>query len=164
MTTFYDPLETRSPQEREAALLAALPLASGGSFIAMLLAGHSVSMPVMIGFIMLMGIVSKNSILLVDYAIIAQQEHGLPRQQAVLDACRKRARPIIMTSLAMGFGMLPVALGWGDADMSFRSPMGVALVGGLVTSTLLSLLVVPALYTCADDAAQWLRKRRAWHS
>jgi len=144
-------------------LLISLPLATGGSFVAMLLAHASFSLPTMIGFIMLMGIVTKNSILLVDYIILARQggEHGagMERLPAVLDACHKRARPIVMTSLAMGFGMLPIALGLSDADMSFSSPMGVTVVGGLVTSTVLSLIVVPVVYTLVDDVQQWLRRR-----
>jgi len=139
-------------------LLVSLPLATGGSFIAMLIAGASFSLPTMIGFIMLMGIVTKNSILLVDYIIIARQE-GMTRLAAVLDACHKRARPIVMTSLAMGFGMLPIALGLGNSDMSFSSPMGVTVVGGLVTSTLLSLIVVPVVYTLVDDVQGWVRRR-----
>jgi len=138
-------------------LLVSLPLATGGSFIAMLIAQASFSLPTMIGFIMLMGIVTKNSILLVDYIIIARQE-GMARLAAVLDACHKRARPIVMTSLAMGFGMLPIALGLGNSDMSFSSPMGVTVVGGLVTSTLLSLIVVPVVYTLVDDVWGWVRK------
>ena len=132
-------------------ILAALPLSIGGAFILLLLTNKSFSMPSLIGLLMLMGIVTKNSILLVEYAIVARRDHGMNRFDALIDACHKRARPIIMTTLAMGFGMLPIALGWG-ADPSFRSPMAVAVIGGLVTSTLLSLLVVPAVYTYVDDA------------
>jgi multidrug efflux pump subunit AcrB len=109
---------------------------------------------------MLMGIVTKNSILLVEYAIVARRDHGLGRFDALVDACHKRARPIIMTTLAMGFGMLPIALGIG-ADPSFRSPMAIAVIGGLVTSTLLSLLVVPAAYTYVDDAETLLKRLHA---
>jgi multidrug efflux pump subunit AcrB len=130
-------------------ILAALPLSIGGAFIALLLTGKALSMPSMIGLIMLMGIVTKNSILLVDYAILARAT-GLSRFDALVDACHKRSRPIIMTTIAMGAGMMPLALGWG-ADPSFRSPMAVAVIGGLITSTLLSLLVVPAVYTYIDD-------------
>ena len=105
---------------------------------------------------MLMGIVTKKSILLVEYAIEARHGRGvegqasLSRYDALVDACRKRARPIVMTSLAMGAGMLPIAMGFG-ADPSFRAPMATAVIGGLMTSTLLSLLVVPAVYTYVDD-------------
>jgi multidrug efflux pump subunit AcrB len=101
-----------------------------------------------------MGIVTKNSILLVDYAILARQE-GMSRFDALVDACHKRSRPIIMTTIAMGAGMMPLALGW-NGDPSFRSPMAIAVIGGLITSTLLSLLVVPAVFTMIDDLEHWL--------
>ncbi|KPK04094.1 MAG: hypothetical protein AMJ64_14410 [Betaproteobacteria bacterium SG8_39] len=130
-------------------LLIALPMSIGGAFGALLLTGNALTMPALIGMLMLMGVAVKNSILLVDYAIIAE-ERGLPRAEAIVDACRKRARPIIMTSIAMGAGMLPVALGL-SGDSSFRAPMGIAVIGGLVTSTVLSLLVVPAAYAVVAD-------------
>ncbi|AVS93061.1 RND transporter [Paracidovorax avenae] len=140
-------------------ILMALPLSLGGAFVGLLIAGKSFSMPSLIGLIMLMGIATKNSILLVEYAIVARRDQGMGRWDALLDACHKRARPIIMTTLAMGAGMLPIAMAWGDADMSFRSPMAVAVIGGLLTSTVLSLLVVPAVFTYVDDFAQWFRRR-----
>ena len=142
-------------------ILAALPLSLGGAFVGLLLAGKSFSMPSLIGLIMLMGIATKNSILLVEYAIEARRGHpgadGQPttepmsRFDALIDACHKRARPVVMTTLAMGAGMLPLAIGMGAADPSFRSPMAVAVIGGLITSTVLSLLVIPAVYTLMDD-------------
>ncbi|MEQ1619889.1 MAG: efflux RND transporter permease subunit [Methylococcales bacterium] len=143
-------------------ILAALPLSFGGGFVALLLTGKAFSMPSLIGLIMLMGIATKNSILLVEYAIVARRDHGLNRIDALLDACHKRARPIVMTTIAMGAGMLPIAMGTGNADSSFRSPMAVAVIGGLVTSTLLSLLVIPVAYTYLDDIKSvfkslWLR-------
>jgi multidrug efflux pump subunit AcrB len=110
-------------------------------------------MPTMIGLVMLMGIVTKNSILLVDYAILARKA-GMKRFDALVDACHKRSRPIIMTTIAMGAGMLPLALGL-SGDPSFRSPMAIAVIGGLITSTLLSLLVVPAVFTYVDDIEHW---------
>ncbi|ENX35378.1 hypothetical protein F889_01047 [Acinetobacter colistiniresistens] len=131
-------------------ILVALPLSLGGAFVMLLLAKSSFSMPSLIGLIMLMGIASKNSILLVDYAIIARNEKHYSRFNALLDACHKRARPIIMTTLAMGAGMLPIALGIGT-DPSFRAPMAIAVIGGLITSTFLSLLVIPVVYTFIDD-------------
>ncbi len=137
-------------------ILAALPLSIGGAFVGLLVAQKALSMPSMIGLIMLMGIVTKNSILLVDYAILARRA-GMGRFDALVDACHKRSRPIVMTTIAMGAGMMPLALGFG-ADPSFRSPMAVAVIGGLITSTLLSLLVVPAVYTFIDDAQEWLRR------
>ena len=91
-----------------------------------------------------------------EYAILARREHGMTRFEALIDACHKRARPIIMTTLAMGTGMLPIAIGLGAADASFRSPMAVAVIGGLITSTLLSLLVIPAVFTGVDDLGQGL--------
>ena len=139
-------------------ILAALPLSLGGAFVGLLIAQKSFSMPSLIGLIMLMGIATKNSILLVEYAILARREHGLTRFEALMDACHKRARPIIMTTLAMGAGMLPIALGIGTADPSFRSPMAVAVIGGLITSTFLSLLVIPAVFTGVDDLEQKFRR------
>jgi multidrug efflux pump subunit AcrB len=139
-------------------ILAALPLSLGGAFVGLLVAQKSFSMPSLIGLIMLMGIATKNSILLVEYAIVARRDHHMSRFDALLDACHKRARPIIMTTLAMGAGMLPIAIGLGAADASFRSPMSIAVIGGLITSTVLSLLVVPAVFTYMDDLEHLLRR------
>jgi multidrug efflux pump subunit AcrB len=137
----------------------------GGAFVGLLLAQKSFSMPSLIGLIMLMGIATKNSILLVEYAIEARRGRpataghptvpGMSRWDALLDACHKRARPIVMTTIAMGAGMLPIAIGWGSADTSFRSPMAIAVIGGLITSTVLSLLVIPVVFTYLDDLGQW---------
>ncbi len=141
-------------------ILAALVLSIPGAFLALAITASSLSMPAMIGLIMLMGITTKNAILLVDYIVIARREGDASRDEAILDACRKRARPIVMTTLAMGAGMLPVALGWG-ADPSFRAPMAIVVIGGLVTSTVLSLLVVPVVYALVDDGVAWLKRRVA---
>jgi multidrug efflux pump subunit AcrB len=141
-----------------ATILCALPLSLGGALCALLISQMSFSMPSVIGLLMLMGIVTKNSILLVEYAVMARREHGLDRLEAILDACHKRARPILMTTIAMGAGMLPNALGLG-AEPSFRQPMAVVVIGGLLTSTLLSLLVIPVVFTYVDDFEQWLRRR-----
>jgi multidrug efflux pump subunit AcrB len=141
-------------------ILAALPLAIGGAFVALLATRSSFSMPSLIGLLMLMGVVTKNSILLIEYAIEARRGRGgapMSRFDALVDACRKRARPIVMTSLAMGAGMLPIAMGLG-ADPSFRAPMAIAVIGGLISSTLLSLLVVPAVYTYVDDLEDLLAR------
>ena len=138
-------------------ILMALPLSIGGAFVGLVITNSSLSMPSMIGFIMLMGIATKNSILLVDYALIAQRR-GLARFDAIIDSCRKRARPIIMTTIAMGAGMMPLVFGWGDADPTFRRPMAAAVLGGLVTSTLLSLVVIPVVYTLMDDLSGWFGK------
>jgi multidrug efflux pump subunit AcrB len=146
-------------------ILAALPLSLGGAVVGLLLAQKSFSMPSLIGLIMLMGVATKNSILLVEYAIEARRGKpatdghpavlGLNRWDALMDACHKRARPIVMTTIAMGAGMLPIAFGWGSADTSFRSPMSIAVIGGLITSTVLSLLVIPVVFTYLDDLGLW---------
>ena len=137
-------------------ILAALPLSLGGAFVALLLTRSGLSMPSLIGLIMLMGIATKNSILLVDYVLIARRDLGLSRWDALLDACHKRARPIVMTTIAMGAGMLPIALGLG-VDPSFRAPMAISVLGGLITSTFLSLLVIPVVFTYVDDALERVR-------
>ena len=134
-------------------ILAALVLSIPGAFAALVITRTALSMPSMIGLIMLMGIATKNSILLVDYVLIARNEMGLNRFEAVIDGCRKRARPIIMTTIAMGAGMLPIALGLG-VDPSFRAPMAIVVIGGLITSTFLSLLVIPVVFTVVDDGIQ----------
>ena len=145
-----------------ATILCALPLAMGGALFALVITGQAFSMPVVIGVLMLMGIVTKNSILLVEYAIMARRERGMNRFDALMDACHKRARPIIMTTIAMGAGMMPNALGLG-AEPSFRQPMAIVVIGGLITSTVLSLIVVPVVFTYVDDLLQWgSRKIGQW--
>jgi len=138
-------------------ILGALPLSLGGAFLALLMTGGSFAMPSVIGLLMLMGVVTKNSILLVEYAMIARREHGLSRLDAVIDSCRKRVQPILMTTIAMGAGMLPIALGLG-ADPSFRAPMAITVIGGLLTSTVLSLVVIPVAYTAIDDLLSLARR------
>lgn len=139
-------------------ILVALVLSIPGAILALFLTGTDLSMPAMIGVIMLMGIATKNSILLVEYAVMARREHGMNRWDALLDACHKRARPIVMTTIAMGAGMLPIAIGLGT-DPSFRAPMAIVVIGGLITSTFLSLLVVPVVYTLVDDWVGFFIKR-----
>lgn len=134
-------------------ILAAIPLSVGGVLFALLITGSELNVPSMIGIVMLMGIVTKNSILLVEYAIIGIRERDLSVGDALVDACHKRARPIVMTSFAMIAGMLPIGLGFG-ADASFRQPMAIAVIGGLITSTALSLLVVPVVFTYVDQLNQ----------
>ena len=141
-------------------ILMALPLSIGGAFAGLIILGDGINMASMIGFIMLMGIASKNSILLVDYAILAERRDGMSRYDALIDACHKRARPIIMTSVAMGAGMTPLLLGWGRGDPTFPQPMAAAVVSGLVTSTLLSLVVIPVVYTLMDDLGRLMRRKR----
>jgi hydrophobe/amphiphile efflux-1 (HAE1) family protein len=135
-------------------ILSSLPLSIGGAVAALALTGHSLSLGVMIGFLMLMGIVAKNSILLVDFAI-EEMRAGKDRLTAILESGHKRARPIVMTTVAMVAGMLPVATGFGG-DEAFRGPMAIAVIGGLITSTALTLVVVPAAFTLIDDIERWL--------
>jgi multidrug efflux pump subunit AcrB len=143
-------------------ILVALVLSIPGAFLALFLSHTALSMPSMIGLVMLMGIATKNSILLIDYALLARRgiDGGPPmsRWDALLDACHKRARPIVMTTVAMGAGMLPIAIGLGT-DPSFRSPMAIVVIGGLITSTFLSLLVIPVVFTFVDDAVQAVKRR-----
>ena len=134
-------------------IMMALPLSIGGAMLFLLVSGRPLSISAVIGILMLMGIVAKNSILLVEYAIEALRT-GAPRTEALLDAAHKRARPIVMTTIAMTAGMAPIALGLG-ADAGFRAPMAIAVVGGLITSTLLSLIVVPSVFTLMDDLQHW---------
>jgi multidrug efflux pump subunit AcrB len=131
-------------------ILSALPPSAGGAIVCLWLFNFELSIPALIGLLMLMGIVTKNSILLVEYAVMARREHNMPRYEALVDACSKRARPIIMTTIAMGAGMLPVAIGTAG-NASFRAPMAVSVIGGLMASTALSLFVVPVIYTLFDD-------------
>ncbi|QKS27913.1 MAG: efflux RND transporter permease subunit [Candidatus Accumulibacter similis] len=138
-------------------ILVALVLSVPGAFLALFVTGTALSMPSMIGLIMLMGIATKNSILLIDYIVLARRDLGLDRWHALLDACSKRARPIVMTTVAMGAGMLPIAIGLGT-DPSFRAPMAIVVIGGLITSTFLSLLVIPVVFTYVDDGIAWLHR------
>ena len=138
-------------------ILCALPLALFGAALGLVLTNKPFSISVVIGLLMLMGIVAKNSILLVDFAI-EEMRAGKPRLTAILEAGHKRARPIVMTTVAMIAGMLPVAAGWGG-DSDFRSPMATAVIGGLAASTLLTLVVVPAVFTVFDDIERWMAPR-----
>jgi multidrug efflux pump subunit AcrB len=140
-------------------ILSALPLSLGGAALALLLTNQPFSIAVVIGFLMLMGIVAKNSILLVDFAI-EEMRAGRPRLEAILEAGHKRARPIVMTTVAMVAGMFPVAAGWGG-DAEFRSPMAIAVIGGLITSTMLTLVIVPAVFTLFDDIERWMAPKAA---
>jgi hydrophobe/amphiphile efflux-1 (HAE1) family protein len=137
-------------------ILLSLPLSFGGVALSLLVTDNSISMPVYIGLLMLMGIVTKNAIMLVDFAI-EEIAHGVERREAIIDAGRKRARPIIMTTLAMAAGMLPSAFALGDGG-EFRAPMAIAVIGGLLVSTMLSLIFVPSFFTVMDDFG-WLMQR-----
>lgn len=135
-------------------ILASLPLSFSGAFVALLITGKEVSMPVMIGIVLLLGIAAKNAILLVEFAIEAQQR-GKNTYDALFEACRERARPIVMTTVAMSAGMLPTALGIGEGA-AFRQPMAIAVIGGLISSTILSLVLVPAAYSIVDQFERFL--------
>jgi len=138
-------------------IMVSLGMSIGGVVLALLITGFSMSLGVFIGLLMLMGIVAKNSILLVDFAI-EEMRAGRDRLTAILEAGHKRARPIVMTTIAMVAGMLPVALGFGG-DTAFRQPMAVVVIGGLITSTALTLVIVPAAFTIIDDIERWLAPR-----
>jgi multidrug efflux pump subunit AcrB len=135
-------------------ILSALPLSIGGAAVALLIFNLTLSVSTVIGFLMLMGIVAKNSILLVDFAI-EEMRRGVDRVTALMEAGHKRARPIVMTTVAMVAGMAPVAvqLYWGD---QFRASMAIAVAGGLITSTALTLVIVPAAFTLIDDLERWI--------
>ena len=137
-------------------ILMALPLSFGGAFGGLLIANQPFSLFVSIGIVMLMGIVTKNSILLVDFAI-EQMHRGMPREQALMEAGMKRARPILMTTFAMAAGMIPTAIGL-TADGALRQGMGVAVIGGLVLSTILSLVFVPAMFVLIDKLENFVAK------
>ena len=130
-------------------ILLSLPLSFAGVVAGLLATNNAVTMPVYIGLLMLMGIVTKNAIMLVDFGVEKMKE-GMPRTEAIIDAGRKRARPIVMTTLAMAAGMLPSALAYGDGG-EFRAPMAIAVIGGLLVSTVLSLVFVPSFFTVMDD-------------
>jgi multidrug efflux pump subunit AcrB len=134
--------------------MGSLLLAPLGGALALHLAGHAVSMPVMIGILMLFGIVAKNSILLLDFTL-EEMAKGVPKDQAIIDAGHKRAQPIVMTTMAMVAGMVPTALSL-EGDSSWRAPMAVVVIGGLLLSTLLTLALVPASFSLADSFEKWL--------
>lgn len=133
-------------------ILFSLPLSIGGAIIALAITQNSVSLPVVIGILMLMGIVTKNAIMLVDFAV-EEIKSGVAQREAIIDAGRKRARPIIMTTIAMVGGMLPSALAVGSGG-EFRAPMAIAVIGGLISSTVLSLVFVPAVFALLEDVSR----------
>ncbi|MDR6190328.1 multidrug efflux pump subunit AcrB [Agrobacterium pusense] len=142
-------------------ILMALPLSLGGALLPLVVTGTSFSLPVVIGLLMLMGIVTKNSILLVEYAIMSRHQ-GMSRFDAIVDACHKRARPIVMTTVAMACGMLPVALSLTGGDPSVRQPMAIVVIGGVITSTFLSLIVIPMIFTFVDDLLEAIKRLARW--
>jgi multidrug efflux pump subunit AcrB len=147
---FHDPVQPVT-------ILSALPPSAGGAIVMLWILDMDLSLSALIGLLTLMGIVTKNSILLVEYIVMARREHGLSRHDAIIDACSKRARPIIMTTIAMTAGMIPITVGL-HGENSFRAPMGAAVIGGLLASTALSLFVVPVIYTIMDGFEWRLKK------
>jgi hydrophobe/amphiphile efflux-1 (HAE1) family protein len=140
-------------------ILSAVPLSAIGALLGVWLSGSEIGEPVLLGFVILLGIVTKNSILLVDYAIVAMRKQGLSEFEALVEACQKRARPIIMTTVAMVAGMLPLLLGFGQGDMTFSRPMAATVIGGLITSTGLSLIVVPVVFGYVAKLDRWMSRR-----
>jgi HAE1 family hydrophobic/amphiphilic exporter-1 len=152
------------------ALMTALPLTLIGVVLALLMFGSALSMFSVIGMVMLMGLVTKNAILLIDFAIRSREDKllmdgtrqvGLPREEALLLAAQVRLRPILMTTLAMIFGMVPLAFALTEGSEQ-RAPMGQAVIGGVITSSLLTLVVVPVVYCYLDDFANWINRK--WHT
>jgi multidrug efflux pump subunit AcrB len=137
--------------------MGSLLLAPLGAAVGLHIAGQPVSLPVLIGVLMLFGIVAKNSILLVDFAV-EMMNHGMPKDEAIYEAGHKRAQPIVMTTVAMVAGMLPIALSL-SGDASWRAPMGVTVIGGLIFSTALTLLLVPAYFSLAIDVEHWIGRK-----
>jgi HAE1 family hydrophobic/amphiphilic exporter-1 len=134
------------------AILASLPLSLIGVMLGLAVSRNTINLMSLIGVILLFGIVAKNAILLIDFAKWAREKNGLPLREALIEAGAIRLRPILMTTFALIAGMIPVALGRGEGSQ-FRAPMGIAVIGGVLTSTLLNLFVVPVLY-------QWVGTRR----
>jgi HAE1 family hydrophobic/amphiphilic exporter-1 len=146
--SFLDPL----------AIMLSLPLSLIGVVLALIVTGDTINIMSMIGVILLFGIVAKNAILLIDFAKWAREKRGIPIRDALVEAGRIRLRPIVMTSVAIVAGMIPVALGVGEGG-DFRAPLGRAVIGGVVTSTILTLLVIPTVYEVMDGLRSWARSR-----
>ncbi|NIJ18000.1 efflux RND transporter permease subunit [Sphingobium vermicomposti] len=144
---------------KPAVILAALPLSLLGAFATLLIFGKTLDLPALIGLLMLLGLCAKNSILLVEFAI-EDERRGVPMGEALRNSCRERARPIVMTTVAMAAGMLPTALGLGEGA-EFRQPMALAVIGGLISSTALSLIFVPVIYEIVDGFERWLSPKAA---
>ncbi len=137
------------------AILMSLPLSLVGVMLALLITGETINIMSLIGVILLMGIVAKNAILLIDFAKWAREKDGLPRREALIQAGAIRLRPIMMTTLALIAGMIPVALGLGEGA-EFRAPLGRAVIGGVITSTVLTLVVIPTFYEIMDEWREWV--------
>jgi HAE1 family hydrophobic/amphiphilic exporter-1 len=137
------------------AILVSLPLSLIGVMLALMITGDTINIMSLIGVILLMGIVAKNAILLIDFAKWAREKDGLSRREALIQAGAIRLRPILMTTLALIAGMIPVALGRGEGA-EFRAPLGRAVIGGVITSTVLTLVVIPTFYEIMDEWREWI--------
>jgi HAE1 family hydrophobic/amphiphilic exporter-1 len=137
------------------AIMISLPLSLIGVMLALMFTGSTINIMSLIGVILLMGIVAKNAILLIDFAKWAREKDGLSRRDALIQAGAIRLRPILMTTLALIAGMIPVALGIGEGAQ-FRAPLGRAVIGGVITSTLLTLVVIPTFYEILDEWREWV--------
>jgi len=140
------------------AIMISLPLSLIGVMLALMITGTTINIMSLIGVILLMGIVAKNAILLIDFAKWAREKDGLPRREALIQAGAIRLRPIMMTTLALIAGMIPVALGIGEGA-EFRAPLGRAVIGGVITSTLLTLVVIPTFYEILDEWREWVFRK-----
>jgi multidrug efflux pump subunit AcrB len=143
---------------RPLTIMLTLPLALVGGVVGLFLTNNTMAMGALIGIVLLMGLVTKNAILLVDRAIVRVRDHGEPPRQAIREAGPERLRPILMTSAAMVLGMLPTAISNAEGS-EFRAPMAIAVIGGVVSSTLLSLIVVPVFYLAIENLKGWLRRK-----
>ena len=140
-------------------ILSAAPLSAGGALLGVWLSHSEIGLSVLIGFVMLLGIATKNSILLVDFTVVAMRDQHQSEADALVEACRKRVRPIVMTSVAMIAGMLPLVLGLGQGDLSLSRPMAAAIIGGLMSSTALTLLVVPVVFVYVARFERWVQQK-----
>jgi multidrug efflux pump len=141
-------------------VLSTLPVAGVGAVLALMIAGMEFSIIALIGVFLLLGIVKKNAILIIDFALDAQRTRGLSAQAAAREASLLRFRPILMTTLAAALGALPLAIGFGEGA-ELRRPLGIAIIGGLIASQLLTLITTPVVYVCLDRLAERRRERRA---
>jgi len=137
------------------AILMSLPLSLIGVMLSLAISGMTINIMSLIGVILLMGIVAKNAILLIDFAKWAREGRGVERREALIEAGRTRLRPIMMTTLALIAGMIPVAIGYGEGA-DFRAPLGRAVIGGVIASTVLTLVVIPTVYEILDEWREWL--------
>jgi multidrug efflux pump subunit AcrB len=142
-------------------IMLTLPLALVGGIIGLFLTNNTMAMGALIGIVLLMGLVTKNAILLIDRAIVRVRDHGETPFRAILEAGPERLRPILMTSAAMVLGMLPTAVSKAEGS-EFRAPMAIAVIGGVISSTLLSLIVVPVFYLAIENLKAWLPRAYAW--